>query len=201
MTKYNHAEFNLTHTRAEIDAEERRLIDEAVAAGRVEKVPTGRMATHTEFVWQGDADHHGIGKLVPKEPMTRAEALAKFKSQNVGRRFTQADPRIVHRRAEVLRLTREGYAAPVIAECLGVNAPTVKRDREHWRKKGELPKLSSGSNGKSVEAIGERRERVLALLIEGKTSQEIADELGETKPSIMSDRLALRVAGRIGKAP
>ncbi len=194
MTAYNHAEFHLTGTRATIDDEERRLIDEALAEGKAQKIPTGKSAFAEEYVWRGSEDSY-IGRLEPKNPLTRQEALARYKAQNG--RPQKENPRITHRRAEVLRLTNEGYSAPEISQALGCSAAQVKKDRESLQSKGKLQKLSSGANGRTVTEIQDRRKAVLKLIKAGKTNRQVAEQLGETIGSVRSDRVELIKAGKL----
>jgi DNA-binding CsgD family transcriptional regulator len=193
MTKYNHAEFSLeSNKRIPVTDEERRLIDEAVAAGKVQKIPTGKSALDEEYIW-GKTTRGSFG-LVLKNPLTRAEALAKFKKR-VGS-SVKTDPRVVDRRAEVLRLTREGFTAQVIADFLGCSKAAVKNDRNHWQSRGELPKLSS-SGGQSQEDVQQRRAEVLTLIKSGLTNRQIAERLGVGKGAVAGDRVVLKAEGKL----
>jgi predicted transcriptional regulator len=193
MTKYNHAEFSLeSNKRIPVTDEERRLIDEAVAAGNVQKIPTGKSALDDEYIW-GKTTRGTFG-LVLKNPLTRAEALAKFKKR-AGSSVKTAD-RVVERRAEVLRLTREGFTAKVIAEFLGCSSAAVKKDRKYWQDNNELPKLSS-SGGLSQDDIQQRREKVLKLIKAGMSHSQIADHLGVGKGAVSNDRVVLKAEGKL----
>lgn len=193
MTKYNHAEFSLeSNKRVPVTDEERRLIDEAVAAGKVQKIPTGKSALDDEYIW-GKTTRGSFG-LVLKNPLTRAEALAKFKTR-LGS-SVRTDPRVVERRAEVLRLTREGFSARVIADFLGCSSSAVKKDREYWQNSDQLPKLSS-SGGLSKADIQQRREKVLELIKAGMSHSQIADHLGVGKGAVSNDRVVLKAEGKL----
>lgn len=193
------ADFTPTDTRARIDDEERRLIAAAVAEGRVQKIPTGKSAFAEEYVWSGCEDGPGIGRLDLKEPMTRQEALAKFKARNMRPRQFKADPALQARRAKVLELTNEGLSGPAIAKRLGVDPKTVKNDRKHLQKKGKLEKLSSGANGKTKADIEARREKVLSLILAGKSNPQVAAELNISLGKVIGDRLVLRESGKLKK--
>ena len=203
MNAFNHEQFYPTEKRAKIDDEERRLIDEAIAAGRVQTIPQGKSALAEEYVWQGDRSHYGVGNLVPKNPLTRAEALAKFKAHHNPPR--QKNPAVAHRQAEVLRLTEEGYTESEITAALkkvGINcsSTTVKNDRAQLKKKGKLGNLSSGANGVRAKALEDRRQRVLGLIQSGMSNPEVAAELGITHPAVISDRKNLIQRGLLKKA-
>ena len=137
MKIYNHSEFNLTKKRAAITDEERRLIDEAIAEGRVQRIPERTSGMDDELVWEGDPNRHGIGRLVLKNPRTRAETLQRHKNKMFNRNRPEY-ARITQRRAEVARLTRQGMLIRDIAATLGISISMVKNDREYLRKTGKL---------------------------------------------------------------
>ncbi|WP_171232186.1 helix-turn-helix domain-containing protein [Ruegeria sp. HKCCA4812] len=193
MTAYNHAEFSIENSkRVPLTDEERRLIDEEVAAGRVQKIPTGKSALDEEYIWGKTA--RGYEGLVRKNPLTRAEALAKFKKR-LGS-SVRIDARVAERRAEVLRLTREGFTAQVIADFLGCSSAAVKKDRKYWQDNNELPKLSS-SGGLSQDDIQQRRAKVLEMIKAGMSHSQIAAHLGVGKGAVANDRAVLRAEGKL----
>lgn len=195
MTKYNHAEFNLTNTRATISAEERQMIDKAVAAGKVQKIPQGKSALHIEYVWEGDKTHHGVGKLVMKDPLTPEETRARWNGRYSAPR--KPVPAITARRAEVLRLTNEGFSAAQIAEALQCSKSKVSNDRKHWQDKGKLPLLSGGAPGLSKKDIEARRKKVVKLIKAKVPYRKIAEQLGAGKGAIVNDVLVLKSEGRL----
>ncbi|MGB1214800.1 MAG: helix-turn-helix domain-containing protein [Pikeienuella sp.] len=162
--KYNHAEFNLTHQRSEITDEERRLIDEAVSAGMVRKIPTGASAFEEEYVWKGRVnDPSYVGTLVSKNPLTlkernrrRREAAIRLEKHRAKFRKTDrqiADAaRISARREQVLELILAGRNQAEIAREVGFCARTIRQDRAWLRATG---KLVDGRR------IGKRREAEL----------------------------------------
>lgn len=192
MSKHNHADFN---KRATIDDEERRLIDAAVAAGKVQKIPQGKSALDVEYVWEGDEKHHGVGKLVMTTPLSPEEVRARWNGRYSAMR--KPVPAIVARRAEVLRLTNEGFKAAAIAEFLQCSEAKVNNDRKFWQGKGKLPLLSGGAPGLSVNAIKARRKKVLKLYLAKVPYRKIAEKLGSTKGAIVNDVLVLKAQGKI----
>lgn len=195
MTKYNHAEFNLTKTRATISDEERRLIDEAVASGKVQKIQQGKSALHIDYVWEGDKTHHGVGKLVMKDPLTPEETRARWNGRyNAPRKPV---PEIAARRAEVLRLTNAGYTAAQIAEALQCSKPKVNNDRKYWQDKGKLPLLSGGAPGLSKKDIEARRKKVVKLIKAKVPYRKIAEQLGVGVGAIYNDVQVLKSEGRL----
>lgn len=198
MNAYNHAEFSLTHKRSEIDANERQLIDEAIAAGNVQKIPQGKSAFAEDYVWEGDENsEHGFGKLVPVNPLTLQERRKKF-----NRNFTaprKRCPEIEFRRKEVLRLVNEGYTGPEMAKYLGLSCKTVQGYRAELVKRGLLEKCIPGG-GISQTQLDERREKVCSLVLAGQTNAQIAKALGCGKSAIAHDRLSLRNEGRLPTA-
>lgn len=194
MSKYNHAEFSLTNKRAAVTDEERRLIDAAVAAGKVQKVPTGKTTLEPEYIWGRDSK--GKEGLVLKNPISRAQALENYKSRLCISRNRTPDPRIAKRRAEVLRLSLEGYSAPQIAEHLCCHKVTIRNDRRYLQKKGDLPKLSSSPLGIFAKDIDNRREQVAKLYAQGVSLRAMGEMFGVSKTAIQADVKILKSEGK-----
>ncbi len=198
MNAYNHAEFSLTHKRSEVDANERQLIDEAIAAGKVQKIPQGKSAFTEDYVWEGDKNNpHGFGKLVPVNPMTLQERRKKFNKNFTTQR--KKCPEIEFRRKEVLRLVNEGYTGPEIAKYLGLNRKTVQGYRADLVKRGLLEKCVPGGT-MSQSQLDRRREKVRELVLAGHTNAQIAEALSCGKSAVAADRLSLRQAGKLPTA-
>lgn len=185
MNAYNHAEFNLTHKRSEIDAQERRLIDEAIAAGKVEKIPTGKSAFAEDYVWEGDRNSsHGVGKLVSVVPRTFKERKARY-NKAWGRR-NSLNPETIRVREEVLRLTKQGLSYSQVGEALNISKRSVNSHCQALRKAGRLELRSS--NGMTVAEVQARREDVLKHLNEGLSYREVGKLLGVSKNIVQSDK-------------
>lgn len=197
--KYNHAEFSLTQKRAEITDEERRLIDEYIAAGKVKKIPTGKMAFAAEFVWKGDPNNkHGIGALEPVNKMTNAERLAHIKRQRFNPRNAGPKPETIQRRAEILRLYQNGCNTAQIARHLGISAKAVRNHRTALRKEGKIEKAAT--NGSTTQAeLDERRENVRKMIRAGCQRSEICDKLGLSVAEYDGDRKYLSDKGLVPK--
>ena len=202
MTAYNHAEFHLTHKRAQITDEERRLIDEAIARGKVQTIPTGQSGIEAEeYIWQGDPNNeHSFGALVLKNPMTREEAVAKYKNKifkaNRGPKKRQ-NQEVAKRRHRVRELALHGMPKKEIAEVLGKPVRTIKNDFGYLQENDLLPKFTGSASGLSVDQIEERRAKVKALLAENVTQREIAARLGFGFGAIQNDIRVMRERGEL----
>ena len=146
--------------------EERRLIDEALAAGRVFKAPPG---LSSEPVYRA---HPETGKPVAVDPVdgTLIGPAHKYKPKHDG--WTDE---IVGRREAVKRMAESGLSADYIAGELGVPGRLVETD---------LYVLGVSPNGKSRLPAGdgqtpeERAPEIRRLARLDMTIPEIAEELG-----------------------
>jgi DNA-binding NarL/FixJ family response regulator len=150
MKHNRRSEFSLNSNRAEITNEERRLIDEAVSAGMVRKIPTGVSALEEEYVWKGRVnDPSYVGTLVSKNPLTlkernrrRREAAIRLEKHRAKFRKTDRqiadEARISARREQVLELFLAGRKQAQVAREVGLCARTIRQDRAWLRAKGRL---------------------------------------------------------------
>lgn len=83
-------------------------------------------------------------------------------------------------RLEVVRLFDEGMAYDKIAKRLGISYYSVKQHVHVARIKGEI----SEDHDRLAWRWGTKREEVYRLLVDGKSAQEIADEMGISKQSV-----------------
>lgn len=95
---------------AEITNEERALIDAAIAAGKVQRVPRG--VSSERIVWDG--------RTLVFEGVTGGFA----------QRHAGAAERIAKRRAKVAELVQAGMTTQQVAERLGCAASVVVTDRQ-----------------------------------------------------------------------
>lgn len=150
MKHNRRSEFSLNSNRAEITDEERRLIDEAVSAGMVRKIPTGVSALEEEYVWKGRVnDPSYVGTLVSKNPLTlkernrrRREAAIRLEKHRAKFRKTDRqiadEARISARREKVLKLFLAGKKQAEVAREVGFCARTIRQDRAWLRSEGRL---------------------------------------------------------------
>lgn len=189
MTAYNHAEFNLTKKRDEISADERRMIDAAIAKGKTQTIPQGKSGLDEDLIWKGDPDNpYSFGQLVPKVPVTRAEALAKMKRASWSRR--NINPALANRRNRVEELSNQNMTAKEIAAAIGCTETNVKNDRKWLRTKGRDLKPVKAFKGTNPE-IQARRDWILKLINEGKTQGEICKITGLPRSKVQNDREAM----------
>ena len=95
-------------------------------------------------------------------------------------------------RLEVVRLFDEGMAYDKIAKRLGISHHSVKQHVHVARIKGEI----SENHDRLAWRWGTKREEVYRLLVEGKSAQEIADEMGISKQSVHHHITSMRANPR-----
>jgi DNA-binding CsgD family transcriptional regulator len=95
-------------------------------------------------------------------------------------------------RLEVVRLFDEGMAYDKIAKQLSISLGSVKQHIYIARINGEI----SEDHDRLAWRWGTKREEVYRLLVEGKTAQEIADEMGISKQSVHHHITSMRANPR-----
>ena len=125
---------------ASISPEERALIDEAIAAGNVQRFPIGATA-EPQWVWCERSNRLVDRRIAKVEPgkrkaaslamakqaaKERMAARAKAKKKPQGR---EPCPIVTARRAEVLRLHEAGMTGKEICTALGISLQTLTNDR------------------------------------------------------------------------
>ena len=116
--------------------DERRLIDEAVTAGRVTRCPTGAMATAVEWVWEPGKDREG-GKLVQVGGAGRS--WREQKAAGVSRHVEQMQGERDKRLKAMVPLLLAGLRRREIAERFRINQSTVICDVRDLKADGRLP--------------------------------------------------------------
>ena len=99
-------------------------------------------------------------------------------------------------RLEVARLFDEGMAYDKIAKRLGISLGNVRQQVHVARINGEI----SEDHDRLAWRWGQKREDVYRLLVEGKSAQEIADEMGISKQSVHHHITSMRANPR-GRDP
>lgn len=121
-----------------IDPEERRMIDQAVAAGKVKKIPMGVRSTGIGSVFEYKY-HEGTGKLqavdVQGKPLTNKEAMRVI-SGKAGHGPMKST---YDRRAKVKRMIAKGMTQKAIAKELGVHYKTIAQDVKILKGKAHEP--------------------------------------------------------------
>lgn len=100
-----------------IDQEERRLIDEAISAGKVTRYPTGVSAIQTEFKYNPDT-----GRILPIDPGVGGLQPMRFFGAGQARTKVAFD-----RRAKVKRMMGN-MTQQQMADLLGVHLMTIRKD-------------------------------------------------------------------------
>jgi DNA-binding CsgD family transcriptional regulator len=99
-------------------------------------------------------------------------------------------------RPEVVRLFNDGVSYDKIAKQLGISLGNVRQQVHVARIKGEI----SEDHDRLAWRWGAKREEVYRLLVEGKSAQEIADEMGISKQSVHHHITSMRANPR-GRDP
>ena len=98
-----------------------------------------------------------------------------------------------------MELAKEGKSNQEIAKELGINKEAVARDICILRKKGKISKERRNNRIKKDPEVTKRREKVKQLVSEGKSNQEIAEELEVSKEVVAGDIYILKKEGKISK--
>lgn len=154
---------------SELTKEERRLIDEAVAAGKVTQIPRGQSAWQiVEGVHLSPSVHHAI-------------------------RVKQLE--VIERRKKVRVLHGEGKTVKQIASALKVRYGAVSKDLDEMGITDKVfgKKTVNGMTAKFSRTQEERRVKVRKLVREGKTKAEICRILKCGYTTVVSDCRHLKI--------
>ncbi len=185
----------------DISPETRRLIDEAVADGRVTVIPQGVTSHSEEMRWNG-----ATNKL---EFVDKEAARQRAKGSTAGiwgkRRGPAPDPKVAARRAKIADLIQSGKAGPEIASLVGVPTSTVYRDA---KKLGMSIARASRSPAQGIVAparskhdplVEERRKQVADAFDGMRSATDIADLTGINKRTVVDHLKALGLKAPAGK--
>ncbi|MBL3569922.1 hypothetical protein BV509_01045 [Rhodovulum sulfidophilum] len=167
-----------------LSPEERRLIDEAVAAGRVTEVPTGASA-HSSYVWDQSKK-----TLVMREPY----APKSWAHRKGGR---PANPALAARRQSVRVMVAEGgRTGAEMAQALGVSEAAIWNDLKVLGLNLKpvthgLPQGLSDHNAARAAAVEDRRSRIADMAARDMTRTQIAEAFGVSPRSLYADIAAL----------
>lgn len=146
--------------------DDRRLIEEAVARGRITHIPRGVSGVPLP-VWSG-------GKLVSQDP----QALKKSQDR-LWRKMRQPDPKLMERRRNVGKLFHEGLTTEQIAIRLETPVSTIKKDLKIAGLKRERPKpVPPQMKPQAVRPSQAKRDLAAKLYRESKNTAEISEVVG-----------------------
>lgn len=168
-----------------ITDQERRAIDAALAAGRVEVCPprTFALDAGTSIPWAKQVKSFWQGATSEKKRWMRGRPL---------------DPAVAERRQKVLALADGTRHTKEIADRLNLTAHIVKQDILELRSRGHtvpMPAAGGSSAGGGVAAVTSRRKRVLALADGTRSTPEIAAAIGAHTSTVEHDIATLRKGG------
>lgn len=169
----------------------RRLIDEAVAAGRITRVPQGVSAIPYP-VWSGK--ENALVEVNPKTAvMLNREAMMRGVKASIAKRQEKS----ANLREQIAAKVSEGLAVCQIARALGINRKTVSRHTIEMRGgKGLRGANLREIQKERVEVAAARRAKVWALYLEGRTHQQIAELVGSSRKRVAKDLTMMRKAHR-----
>ena len=131
-----------------ITSVERGMIDAAIAAGKVSRIPTGHTSVSTEYVWNPKIKRVVVANATPEQVVKKNSWAYRG-----GRTPSQA---VMERKKKVLALVEEGLNTPQIAKKLGTTVVIIRGDIAAMRNAGLKVELASmkrknEGNGKSAE--------------------------------------------------
>lgn len=126
---YNTEQFgrNADYKRDTISEDERALIDAAIAAGKVQKIPTGQSAFEINYRWDG-RQLASIESEGWRAATSRKKAKIRAK-QEINQAAKAKREAIAKRREVVREMSAAGKSINQIAAHLGVERSVVKNDR------------------------------------------------------------------------
>lgn len=180
-----------------ISASDRKLIDEAIAAGKVQHIEPGVRAINTDLIWSEEKN-----RIVYVDP--DAAYIAKIEGLRFGnpanqnplivKRIRKKDPAVAERRARVRVLIEQNMGGAEIHETLKaegyvcsmnvVYADAAKIGMSVPRK--QKPRVTP-------DAITERRAMIKRLCADGLSVAEIARQTGIARKTIYDDTEALKI--------
>lgn len=154
-----------------LSAEERGLIDAAIASGRVMKVPTGVSGLDEEILWdKATKTLKYVDPAVARDRLVRQVGMCA-RSTKVKRRRTRAvSPDVEQRRRKVSHLIDAGMTGSQIAERLKVPVRTV------WADARRIGKSLSRQTRQALE-LQARRSDVRQAYSPDMTAQDIAQKV------------------------
>ncbi len=179
-----------------ISAEDRALIDEAIAAGQVQHIPRGHSSFSDDIAWNG--------RNLVYVDKAKTEALRSTSSLFNRRSGPRKDPKVAARRAKVRDLAQTGKNTAEIAKILGTTPSIVSNDAKVMkvtiqRKPPKQRVISSRYN----DEVQERR-RIIKEAYDGKrTTAQIEAITGIPRRSVRDHLKALGlkiIHGRAGVA-
>jgi DNA-binding NarL/FixJ family response regulator len=168
---------------------ERAAIADAIAAGKINRIPAGVSATAVDYVWDGRSLVQVDGKSMH---------WRHRRKNPIGRQARK--PEASERRDRVCAMSLQGIRQEDIAAELGISSRQVKAHVAILREAGRLPPCDRAALARETararrEKTEERRQQVRVLWQAGETWQAIADTLGINFTCVKRDILMLRRAG------
>lgn len=181
----------------QITPTERALIEKAIAAGRVTRLPPGAFSEN-----MGGGVHWRDQARAARTAQARGQRLAATEPKAEERPRRGPTPEVAHRRRRILALADGTRTAPQIAaalkaEGIHVSASLIGVDISQLRKDGHQPKMTEGGPGnrRQKNIAAQRRRQVLEMLQAGQHKRQAAAALGVSLATIENDLTALRKAG------
>lgn len=143
-----------------ITPEERQMIDAAMKAGKVQRIPNGVSA----YRMQWDEEKKGLRYV----DLAHAKQMQSTTWAGGGRRKRGTGPEVAERRMKVSDMMDTGKSAPEIATALGVSRNLVYLDASVIGKRFADPKVKGPT----------KRQRVREAYSPDRTANQIADKIG-----------------------
>lgn len=163
-----------------ITADERRMIDEAIEAGRVQRIPVGKSAFHVEYLW-----NNANSRLESED----AGCLSWLGQRNKRKRHYVA-PDVAARRMRVIEDVKAGMTGAEVAQKHGVSEKTIFRDVHEMAKRGHAVSFSGSSDRSARDAVRSSYDASM-------TTAEIAEAAGVSKKTAAKHLRAMGLRARM----
>ncbi|HGG04781.1 MAG TPA: hypothetical protein ENK28_04930 [Aliiroseovarius sp.] len=167
-----------------ISSEDRALINAAIDAGQITRVPTGASVTSIEYVWESRGPDSG--SLIAVDPDKRG--LWRGFHCAAGRGAVGPSPAINARRARVRQMVADQKTVDEISAALDRSRKVIAGDIAAMG----LERPQTARQKYKAEVVAARRVKVAEMIADGMTSVAIAKLLGVSYRTIQCDRRALR---------
>lgn len=180
-----------------VTAEERRLIDEAVARGKVRRIPQG-VTTLDEIRWDPEVQ--------ALRYVDKAEARRALRGAVTGLPQTRPQSRptpqhILDRRARVAALVRAGQAGPAICAALQMTRGALESDLRALDMRLTDHRACSPAPRALPQEVRDRRSRVRAAFDGQRSVAEIARLLDMPERTVRAHLQALGLKAPDGRKP
>lgn len=178
----------------DLSAEDRQLIDDAIARGQVTRVPTGLSGIVDE-----DQRYNPDSGKIEFVDKSAAKVRARRSTSALYKRGPAPDPKVAKRRQKVAQMAQAGHTGPEIASALGISTSAAHADARKMgvriqRKPNEaIAPAVRAAKSRHDPLVEKRRSEVKAAFDGKRTISEIAQITGINVRTVRDHLKALKL--------